>query len=467
MGLTSWTKAIPLGLMVAGGLAIVYLLAGADVAADLGLRGPIPANQPHALDEQGGVSKGEVTRFDGVASNLPGAWPQFRGPNLDAVYNDFNMPVDLARQWPEGGPKVLWSLDLGEGYAGAAVYRGCVYVVDYDQARSGDAIRCFSLADGKEIWRYFYPVKVKRNHGMSRTVPAVNEWAVVTMGPKCHVTCLDPKDGHLLWALDLVRDQHALVPAWYAGQCPLIDRGRVILGVGGDALIMAVDVNDGRILWKTPNPNAWTMTHSSVVPMELGGQRTFVWCASGGVAGVSADDGRLLWEYTGWKIAIANVPTPVVVGDGRLFLSGGYNAGAMMLRIRQDNGQIKAEPLYRLKPEVFGSPQHTPILYEGHLYGVRPDQQMVCLDLEGRVMWTSTPAHRFGLGPYAIANGLLYAMDDEGLLTVAEASPTAFVPLAQARVLEGHESWAPMAFASGRLIVRDLTRMVCLDITAQ
>jgi len=294
----------------------------------------------------------------------------------------------------------------------------------------------------------------------------VSDRAVVTMGPKCHVTCLDPKDGHLLWALDLVRDQHAVVPPWYAGQCPLIDQDRVILGVGGDALVMAVDVNDGRILWKTPNPNTWTMTHSSVVPMDLGGQRTFVWCASGGVVGVSAEDGHLLWEYPDWKIAIANVPTPVVVGDGRLFLSGGYNAGAMMLRIRQDNGRIKAEAQYRLKPEVFGSAQHTPILYEGHLYGVRPDQQMVCLDLEGRVLWTSTPAHRFGLGPYAIANGLLYAMDDEGLLTVAEATPTGFVPLTQAKVLEGPESWGPMAFASGRLIVRDLKRMICLDITA-
>jgi len=232
-------------------------------------------------------------------------------------------------------------------------------------------------------------------------------------------------------------------------------------------LMMAVDVNDGRVLWKTANPNTWTMTHSSVVPMELEGQRTFVWCASGGVVGVSAEDGRLLWEYPDWRIAIANVPTPVVVGDGRLFLSGGYNAGAMMLQLKAENGRIKAEAQYRLKPDVFGSAQQTPILYEGRLYGVRPDQQMVCLDLEGGVLWTSTPSHRFGLGPYAIANGLLYAMNDEGLLTVAEATPTAFVPLAQAKVLEGPESWGPMAFASGRLIVRDLKSMTCLDITGQ
>lgn len=465
MGLNSWTRVLPLGLMAVGGLAVVYLLAGADAGADLGLRGPIAANQAQAATDQGGPSKGELTRFDGKASSLSGAWPQFRGPDLDAIYRDPN--VTLARGWPQGGPKTLWSVDLGEGYAGAAILNGCVYMVDYDQTRNGDAIRCFSLEDGKEIWQYFYPVKVKRNHGMSRTVPAVNDRAVVTLGPKCHVACLDPNDGRLLWALDLVQDHNAVVPPWYAGQCPLIDQGRVILGVGGDALIMAVDVNDGQVLWKTPNPTGWTMTHSSVVPMELGGRRTFVWCASGGVVGVSAEDGRLLWAYEDWKIAIANVPTPVVVGEGRVFLSGGYNAGALMLQLIAEDGQIRAEPLVRLKPTVFGSPQQTPILYKGHLYGVRPDGQMVCLDLEGRVLWTSTPAHRFGLGPYGIANGLLYAMDDNGLLTMAEASAAAFVPLAQARVLEGPESWAPMAFAAGRLIVRDLRRMVCLDVTGQ
>jgi len=466
MSLSTFAKVIPFGLIALGGVSVLYLLAGDNVAEDLGLRMPIAANQAQDSVDQLNPApvKGELTRFDGVPSTLAGAWPRFRGAGLDAIYSDPN--VILARQWPQGGPKVLWSIDLGEGYAGAAVLHGCVYVVDYDQARKGDSIRCFSLADGKEIWRYFYRVKVKSNHGMSRTVPAVTDRAVVTMGPKCHVTCLDPNDGRFRWGLDLVRDYHATVPDWYAGQCPLIDRDRVILGIGGDALILAVDCNEGRALWQTPNPKRWTMTHSSIVPMEFGDQRMFVWCASGGVVGISAEDGRLLWEYPEWKIAIANVPTPVVVGDGRLFLSGGYNAGAMMLQLKRDNGRIVPEALYRLKPEVFGSPQHTPILYEGHLYGIRPDQQMVCIDLEGRVAWTSTSAHRFGLGPYTIANGLLYAMDDEGLLTLAEAAPTAFVPLGQAKVLDGPDAWGPMAVAGGRLILRDLKKMICLDIIA-
>ena len=80
---------------------------------------------------------------------------------------------------------------MGEGYAGAAILDGRVYVMDYDREHKQDALRCLSLADGREIWRYAYPDSVKRNHGMSRTVPAVTDKIVVALGPKCHVVCLN------------------------------------------------------------------------------------------------------------------------------------------------------------------------------------------------------------------------------------------------------------------------------------
>jgi outer membrane protein assembly factor BamB len=196
----------------------------------------------------------------------------------------------------------------------------------------------------------------------------------------------------------------------------------------------------------------------------------YVYCASGGVVGVSAEDGSILWEINEWKIRIANVASPVVVGDGLIFLAGGYNAGSMMLQLTQENGTINAQPVFRLKAGVFGSEQHTPIFYDGHIYGIRPDKQLTCLDLNGQVVWTSTSTHRFGprgLGPYMIADGMIYVMNDEGMLTLAEATPTGYVQLASAKVLEGPESWGPMAIASGRLIVRDLNRMICLDVTGQ
>ena len=45
---------------------------------------------------------------------------------------------------------MLWSIELGEGHAGAAVRDGRVFVLDYDRAASADVLRCFSLADGRE-----------------------------------------------------------------------------------------------------------------------------------------------------------------------------------------------------------------------------------------------------------------------------------------------------------------------------
>ena len=273
-----------MGFAVVGVACLVYLWMSADALPEVTVRVPIASNIP---DETAGLvdvlAQAELTAFDGRPGDLPGSWPRFRGAGGDAIGQ---VNVTLSRNWPEEGPPVLWSVDLGEGYAGAAVRNGRVHVVDYDQQKHGDAIRCFSLADGKEIWRYFYPVKVKRNHGMSRTTPVVTDKYVVTMGPKCHVVCLDAATGELNWLLDLVKDYGAKVQAWYAGQCPFVDDGKVIVGVGGESLIMAVDMETGEIAWQTPNPNGWKMTHSSIVPVEFGGRRMYVWCTSGGVVGV-------------------------------------------------------------------------------------------------------------------------------------------------------------------------------------
>ena len=454
-------KLVPGIAALAGAVALVLWLRG-DPAA--GFQPRIEENRPSAVPRTGAAVFGKLVKSDGTASDIPGFWPGFRGPNGDNICPE-SMASSLSREWPEAGPTPLWSAAMGEGYAGAAVSGGCVYVLDYDQEARADALRCLSLADGREIWRYTYEVEVRRNHGMSRTMPAVAGGLVVGLGPKCHVTCLDASSGMFKWGIDLVREYGTEVPQWYAGQCPLVDRGRVILAPAGpDVLLMAVDLATGRAEWKSPNPLKWRMTHSSVVPMELAGRRMYIYCGSGGVAGVSADDGSILWSTTEWKIGVATVPSPVVVGGGRIFLSGGYNAGSMMLQVKEEAGAFSAEVLFRLKPTVFGSDQQTPIFYGGHIYGVIPGGQLVCLSLDGRQVWASGHEHKFGLGPYLIAGGMIYVMNDSGVLTLAEASPEGYRQLARAKVLDGGDSWGPMALAGGRLIVRDLTRMVCLDV---
>jgi outer membrane protein assembly factor BamB len=266
--------------------------------------------------------------------------------------------------------------------------------------------------------------------------------------------------------LNLVREFGTKIPLWYAGQCPIIEDGKVIIAPGGDALMIAVDCETGEVVWKTPNPNKWQMTHSSIIPMEFMGRRMYIYCASGGVVGVSVEDGSILWETTEWKMR-TNIPSPVVVGDGLIFLSAGYNQGSMLLKLTKEGDAIKAEKVFRLKPEVFGADQQTPIFYKGYIYGVRPGGELICLGVDGRVVWTSTSAHKFGIGPYMVADGLMFVMNDSGLLTLAEATPVGYVRLAEAKVLEGPDSWGPMAIVSGRLILRDLNRMICLKVGEQ
>lgn len=468
--------AIP-GLLAASAAAGAWWLVAGGSGPAAPIRRPVSALQPieGALAKPAVPLPGLLLVGQGKpAPELSGSWPGFRGERRDGVSTEY---IPLAETWGANGPPVFWSVAVAGGYAAPAVRNGRVYLLDYDEERGGDALRCLSLADGREIWRRWYSVHVRDNHGRSRTTPAVTDSHVVTLGPKCHVLCLDAADGQARWSLDLVKTYGATVPKWYAGQCPLIARidGRecAVLATGGKALIVAVDCLTGRELWRAPNPHGWKMTHSSVATVEFDGRPMFVACFSGGVAGVDAADGRILWTRTDWRISPANVPTPVPVGGERILLCGAYEAGAMLLQLTgTPEGGVKAKTVWRVDCRVFSSYQQTPVFYDGYVYGVLDRdagplrEQLVCLDLSGRHVWTSGKTARFGGGGYIVADGKIILLDDDGVLTLAAAGPGGFGRLASAKVLPGTETWAPPALAGGRLLVRDMNRLVCLDLRA-
>jgi len=325
-----------------------------------------------------------------------------------------------------------------------------------------------SLADGREIWRFTYPVKVKRNHGMSRTVPAVNDRVAVAVGPKCHVYTVDAETGRLLWMKDLVAECGTRVPPWYAGQCALLDGDLVILAPGADPLMLAVRAETGEEVWRTPNPGGWGMTHSSVIRLDHPDGAQYVYCTTRGVVGVSAADGRLLWTLPDWQIRIALIPTPVVAGRTRLFFTGGYNAGSLLAEVRHEQGKWVVQTVRRWKSDVFSCEQQTPVFFDGCIYGpdARTGGRFACFDLEaGTVRWKTGKDRRFGLGPFVVAGDLAFALEDEtGTLVLARISPAGWEELARAKVLDGHDAWGPMALAGGRLLVRDLTRLACLEV---
>jgi outer membrane protein assembly factor BamB len=475
---------VSFGATLLVGAAAVMLWLSGGMAYDVSMREP--GSRPVGATGQDVPDKveGQTETFDVPPAKIRGDWPGYRGATRENISDDM---TELARTWPEGGPPVLWSLEVGEGYAGCAVMGGRVYLHDYDAKKRREVVRCMSLADGRDIWRYSYKFFVKRWHGYSRTVPAVTEEHLVAFGAKCHVTCLDANSGQFRWDISLVKDYGTKIPQWYAGQCPLIDDANVILAPCGNVtegedangqpvtrgksvLMTAVNVETGKVVWEAPNPDGWEMTHSSIAMLELEDYtKMYVYCASGGVVAVSAKDGQVLWTLPDWQVDFANVPMPVPIEGDRLFLSGGYGAGCMMLQIVKEGDRYVPQVLWARPQSVFGSSPQTPIYYKSHIFGTRTGGQFVCLSARGEVVWASGAANKFGKdgGAYLIADDLIFALDDEGAMTVMEATPQAYRPLAKARVLPGLHSWAPMALVSGRLLARDETLLRCFDVSKQ
>lgn len=444
----------------------------AQVATVAGVASPVPTAAPTLSTPAPEVVdlRGTLEKLGGNPSGSSSAWPRLRGTEFSNISTS---TPPLAETWGDKGPPVLWSVALSEGHSGPSVWNGCVYVMDYDEQREGDLLRSFSLADGKEIWRRWYQAPTKRNHGVSRTVPAVDEQFVVSIGPRCHVSCVDRSTGEFRWGLDLVREYGSDVPLWYTGQCPLIEDGVAILAPAGkEVLMMAVDCATGKVLWRTPNLDGWKMSHSSIVPMKLLGRRMYVYAAMGGLAGIAADGpdrGQLLWKTAAWTHSVLS-PSPLGVDDQSLFLTAGYGGGSMMLRLHQSGGTIQAEPAFKLEKTVFSCEQHTPVLFQGHLFAVLPKDaaelraQFACLSPDGKLVWTSGKTERFGLGPFLFADNKIFILNDNGELTLARASVSGYEKLARARVLHGKDAWAPMALVDGRLLLRDAEQLLCLDV---
>ncbi|MCF8362082.1 MAG: PQQ-binding-like beta-propeller repeat protein [Prolixibacteraceae bacterium] len=402
------------------------------------------------------------------------SWPRFRGSDFD---NICKTDIDLIDDFTNGRAETKWSAKLGEGHAGAAIYNGLVYLLDYDEEKRADMLHCWDLESGEEVWRRWYEVPVKRNHGMSRTVPAVTDDYILTMGPRCHVMCLDRESGDFLWGIDLEREYETKTPLWYTGQCPLIDDGLAILAPGGTSLMIAVDCKTGEIEWSTPNPDGWDMSHSSIIPYTFNGEKMYVYAAVGGIIAVAAEGrnaGEVLWKTNDWDTNVI-APSPVCMPDGKIFMTAGYGAGSMMFQLHENDNNYTIETLYGYKPkDGLASEQQTPIYWEGHLFGIAPKDggqyrnQFVCVNPDDtrEILWSSGKELRFGLGPYIWADDKFYLLNDDGTLLIIEASVDGFNLLGSKTIIQdGHDAWAPLAIADGYMILRDAETLVCIDIS--
>jgi outer membrane protein assembly factor BamB len=110
---------------------------------------------------------------------------------------------------------------------------------------------------------------------------------------------------------------------------------------------------------------------------------------------------------------------------------------------------------------------HTPILYNDRMFAVgkRSRGLFTCLDFDGKIVWSSEGKATFGLGGFFLADGMFFILDgDSGTLRLVEANTTEYKELAQAKLLNGGDVWAPMGLSGGRLVLRDMTKMICIEV---
>ncbi len=406
-------------------------------------------------------------------------WPGYLGPNANATAPD----AKLARSWPANGPEILWTIPLGAGYGSAAISEAKVYLLDRI-GNEKDALLCLDLLTGKELWAYSYEAPGKVDHDGSRSVPTIDGDYIYTCGTFGHVSCFDKNTHKPVWQKNIWTDFSAdKVPMWGIAQHPLIYNDTVILASQTEkAGVVAYDKATGSVKWSSPAlPGLVGYVSPKLVKISGADQVVMITACSkgaapggdgkdeilGAVLGMDPKTGQTLWTYTEYRCRIP-IPNVLDIGDGRLFVSGGYDAGAVMLMIEKDGDKFAAKEIY--KTNDFNTHTQPPVLYKGHLYGHCTTNTcrdgMVCMDLDGNVKWkTGREPVVFDKGGFILAGDLILSVDGGiGILNLIEPSPEAFKRLADAKLLDTKECWAPLALSDGKLIIRDQKQMRCVVV---
>ncbi len=442
---------------------------------NLSLSVPGMDNRPKNLGENDSVFIGEFfEKFNEIVVNISGSWPRFRGNEFDNISKD---RTPIAESWPTSGPSIVWQIELGEGHAGPAIHNGKVYILDYLEKERADALRVFSVKTGEEIWRRSYKVLIKRNHGMSRSIPTVTDDYVITIGPRCHVMCSNSDTGELLWTMDLIRDFGAELPQWYTAQCPLVDNNIAVIAIGGEKLMIGVDCSTGEIVWETPNPDKWKMSHSSVFTSTFHGKKTYVYMAVGGIVGISAegdDIGQILWKTSEWNPTVV-ATSPLFSGNNEIITTTGYGAGGARIKILKSSEGFEAKLVEKYSPkEGLSSEQQTPIMSGDFIWTISPKDagalrnELVAYHKNNlnNPVWTSGKENRYGLGPYLLVGDKMFLMNDDSELFLYKIIDNNKAQLLAHHTIfdDGVDAWGPMAYIDGYLILRDSHRMVSLYV---
>lgn len=368
----------------------------------------------------------------------------------------------------------------------------------------GNNLRCFDLSNGKGLWTFSYEAPGSVMFPGSRSVPTVDGNYIYSCGQNGDLYCVDIKTHKPLWNVNVWTDFGGkpncgqggfgggsdTFATWAITQCPLIYGDLLIIASQApDAGVAVYDKLKGEVKWKTPSLGAVGYVSPAIVKVDRADHVVIITASDrrggsyGNAVGINPLTGKVSWKYAQWDCHLS-VPSAVDAGDNKVLVVGGYELGAVMIKVeRKADNSYSVTELY--KTEEFGAHTKPPILHNGYFYAQYGTNNrrdgLVCMSMDGKIMWKTKRSPNFDKGSMILADGLILTTDGRKTLYLIDPDQSEFKPIASAELLgetgTGSEkdsievkvggsarNWAPMALADGKLLVRDQRRMKCVKV---
>ncbi len=387
-------------------------------------------------------------------------WPQFRGPNRDGKSTE----TGLLKKWPEGGPKLLWSVDgLGEGYSSIAVAGGLVYTTGMIEKEG--VLFAYDL-DGKLKWKKTYGPEWRASTPGTRAAPTVEDGRLYLISGEGAVFCFDAKTSERIWTVDAKEKFEGQKTSWGISESALIVGDNVICTPGGkDIAMVALNKLNGQTVW-TSKGLSEESSYCSPILIERGSRKLIVNMLAESVVGLDAGTGEVLWKEKEFGVKAINPVSPVYY-DGCVYSTSGYDDGGMMLQLSPDGAKVTR----KWDDKTLDIHHGGAVLVDGYIYGANwkenPKGDWVCLDWNtGKVIYETK--WNGNKGQIIYADGMLYCYDENtGDVALVPATSTGFKPVSSFNIPSGgkkNKHWAHPAISDGRLYIRYVDTLRVYDI---
>jgi len=391
-----------------------------------------------------------------MAQQAGGDWPQWRGPNRDGTLAAFAEP----KSWPDQLTK-RWKIEIGTGYATPIVVGNRVFA--FSRQEDNEVMRAIDAGSGKIIWTTSYAAPFKMNPATARhgpgpkSTPTYSNGRLFTLGISGIVTAFDANSGKMLWQ----KPAGPVEPLFHTAQSALVDRGVVILHVGGhkQGALTAFDPATGAVKWSWDGDGPG---YGSPIVAEIGGTRQVIVFSQENLIGVDASNGQLLWKTPFTARSITNSITPLVY-EGHTVIVSGQGKPLTAYNISKKEGQWTAELAW--ENDKLSLSFSNAVLVGDAVFSMSAmnSGQFFWADAKtGKTLWTSNP-RQAGNAAIVHAGSLLFVLKDDAELMVARSNPAGFEPIKTYTVADS-ATWPAPSISGNRIFVRDLSTLALWTI---